>query len=106
MKREAGDSNRFRSLNQPKVYVQLDKLTENILMFDEIKHYPKHSKKYNAFVKYSNLVCSAVFNNLKKQYGYKIVFMRVAGQSIETDALDITHLAIQELERMSFAFAA
>ena len=106
MRRSRKDSNRFRGLNQPKVYVQLDALTENIPMFEEIKHYPKHSKQYEAFVKYSNLVCKAVFNSMKQQYGYKIVFMRVAGQSIESDALDITHLAIQELERITFAFAA
>ncbi len=106
MKHSPSDSNRFRNLNQPKVYVQLDLLTENIPMYEEIKHYPKNSTQYKAFVKYSNVVCSAVFNNLKNQYGYKIVFIHVAGQDIEADALNITPLAIQELERIAFAYAA
>ena len=106
MQHSPSDSNRFRHLNQPKVYVQLDKLTENIPMYEEIKHYPRHSKQHTAFLKYSNVVCSAVFNNLKKQYGYKIIFMHIAGQNIESDALDVTPLAIQELERIAFAFAA
>ena len=100
------DSSRFRSLNQPKVYVQLDVLTENIPLYDEMKDYPENSKQHQAFVKYSNVVCKAVFDSLKKQFGYKIIFVRIGNQEIERDALDITHLAIQEVERMMLALAA
>jgi len=100
------DSNRFKSINQPKVYVQLDELTEHIPMYEEMKHFPKNSRQHLAFVKYTNVVHQAVFTSLRQQYGYKIIFMRVAGQSIEKDAIDVTNLAIQQLESLTTAKAA
>ena len=105
-RRKTPTSNRFPNLNQPKIYIQMDLLTAQIPMYQEIQNYPKNSSQHKAFLELSNLYCKMVFENMKALYDYKIIFPRLAGQNIEADAIDVTALAIQELDRISFAVSA